>query len=118
MQRDYPGDCKKLFSSPFKNMTVRKSSEEEAAIHIISENRSLHVEEVKNSFEQVCMIQIYKTMAFHSQSNSEQSALKNIRIGSKCIFLLFELPHGFMLFHQSMSPHIDIVHLVLSVCYA
>lgn len=56
VQWDYPGDCKKLFSSPVRNMTDSKSSEDEAATHIISENRSLQVmeiEEVRNSFEQV-----------------------------------------------------------------
>lgn len=56
VQWDYPGDCKKLFSSPVRNMIDSKSSEDEAAPHIISENRSLQVmeiEEVRNSFEQV-----------------------------------------------------------------
>ncbi|KAK7395150.1 hypothetical protein VNO78_15694 [Psophocarpus tetragonolobus] len=52
VQWDYPGDCKKLFSSPVENMSGRKSSKDEVATNIISEDRSLPVkdtEEVRNS---------------------------------------------------------------------
>lgn len=66
LQRDYPGDCKKLFGTPIRNMTdENKCSEDEAATHIISEDRCLQVmevEEVRNSFEQVILT--YKTMPF------------------------------------------------------
>ncbi|KAJ1437347.1 hypothetical protein SESBI_03674 [Sesbania bispinosa] len=57
VQWDYPGDCKKLFSSPVRIMADSKSSdsEDEAATHIISENRSLQlkeIEDVRNYSEQ------------------------------------------------------------------
>ncbi|RDX82457.1 WD repeat-containing protein 62, partial [Mucuna pruriens] len=55
LQWEYPGDCKKLFSSPVVNTTGKKSSEDEDATRIISEDRSLQVkeiEEVRNSSEQ------------------------------------------------------------------
>lgn len=59
MQWDYPGGSKKLFSSPVRNTTDSKSFEDEAATHIISEDRSLQgkeSEEVGNSPEQVRLI--------------------------------------------------------------
>ncbi|TKY65891.1 Mitogen-activated protein kinase-binding protein 1 [Spatholobus suberectus] len=55
VQWDYPGDCKKLFSSPVGNTTGKKSYEDEGATSIISGDRSLQVkeiEEVRNSSEQ------------------------------------------------------------------
>ncbi|KAG5142868.1 hypothetical protein JHK82_018563 [Glycine max] len=55
VQWDYPGDCKKLFSSPVGNKSGRKSSEDKGATHTVSEDRSLQVketEEVTNSSEQ------------------------------------------------------------------
>ncbi|XP_020235251.1 mitogen-activated protein kinase-binding protein 1 isoform X2 [Cajanus cajan] len=44
---DYPADCKKLFSSPVGNTTGKKSSEDEGATNIISQDRSL--QDMKNS---------------------------------------------------------------------
>ncbi|KAK7256868.1 hypothetical protein RIF29_30412 [Crotalaria pallida] len=71
VQRDYPGDCKKLFSSPIGNRTNKcKSSEDEAANHI-SEDRSLEVmqiEEVRNFFEQD------KTSAQDIEDSTSESA--------------------------------------------
>lgn len=73
VQWDYPGDCKKLFSSPVGNKSGRKSSEDKGATHTVSEDRSLQVketEEVTHSSEQVCMRATYfKTMPFLLQSN-------------------------------------------------
>ncbi|XP_027927090.1 mitogen-activated protein kinase-binding protein 1 isoform X1 [Vigna unguiculata] len=47
VQWDYPGDLKKLFSSPVGNTSVRKSSKDEGATHIISEDGSSQVKEIE-----------------------------------------------------------------------
>ncbi|CAJ1803649.1 unnamed protein product [Sphenostylis stenocarpa] len=55
VQWDYPGDCKKLFSSPVLNTSGRKSTEDDGATHNIPEDRSLQmkqIEELRNSSEE------------------------------------------------------------------
>ncbi|KAL9315375.1 hypothetical protein ACSQ67_016376 [Phaseolus vulgaris] len=47
VQWDYPGDCKKLFSSPDGHTSGRKSSEDEGGTHIISEDRSSQLKEIE-----------------------------------------------------------------------
>ncbi|WVZ05114.1 hypothetical protein V8G54_018460, partial [Vigna mungo] len=47
VQWDYPGDFKKLFSSPVGNTSVRKISKDEGATHIISEDGSSQVKEIE-----------------------------------------------------------------------
>ncbi|KAL2337005.1 hypothetical protein Fmac_011451 [Flemingia macrophylla] len=52
---DYPGDCKKLFSSAVGNTACKRSSEDVGATHITLGNRSSQVkeiDEVRNSSEQ------------------------------------------------------------------
>ena len=90
VQWDYPGDLKKLFSSPVGNTSVRKSSKDEGATHIISEDGSSQVkeiEEVRDSSGQVCMGALYRLIIKpchpFSNRNMIKISLKNIRIDSK-----------------------------------
>lgn len=101
MQWDYPGDCKKMFSSPVGNTSGRKSSEDEGATHIRSEDRSSQlkaIEEVRNSSGQVCIRALYRLIKpCHPFSNRHMMkiSLKNIRIDSKWKVILFSIiPYG------------------------
>lgn len=63
VQGDYPGDCKKLFSSPVGHTTGKKRSKDEGASHIVSEDRLLQekeIEEVRNYSEHVFMRVLYR----------------------------------------------------------
>lgn len=107
MQWDYPGDCKKLFSSPDGHTSGRKSSEDEGGTHIISEDRSSQlkeIEEIRTSSGQVCMRALYRLIKpchpFRNR-NMMKISLKNIRIDSKWKVILFSIiPYGG---HVSMS---------------
>lgn len=93
VQWDYPGDFKKLFSSPVGNTSARKISKDEGATHIISEDGSSQVkeiEEVRHSSGQVCMVALYRLIikSCHPFSNRDmlKISLKNIKIVNGRLF--------------------------------
>ncbi|KAF7845400.1 mitogen-activated protein kinase-binding protein 1 isoform X1 [Senna tora] len=55
VQQDYPGDCKRLFSTPVRNITNKSSNHDvDSATHTKSEDTSLQVQEIEEveNFEQ------------------------------------------------------------------
>ncbi|KAI4353229.1 hypothetical protein L6164_002195 [Bauhinia variegata] len=76
LQQDYPGDCKRLFSTPVRNMTDKTMNFEEDSIHIVSEDTSL--QDVKN-IEQSLEDSICESTRSPVKENSADIELGKVR---------------------------------------